>query len=287
MLPRANGIRMTRLPSPRLPSRRAAAARALAAVLALGALPGPARAAAPPSQARLVAGRDEGGRHVAGLEIRLAPQFITYWRDPGDAGVAPTISFAGSTNLRSATLLYPAPRRLAEAGAVAFGYQDSVTFPILVTPSDPARPVDLAVAFDYATCHDLCLPAHADLRVTLDGQPSDAAGTVAAALASVPRPSAVGAPGTPAIAAVLPGAEGGFAVAATGAGAGSELFVEAPEGWAYETGTPTAEGARTVFPVKRVAAPSAAGASPSPLTLTLVTPAGAITVPATPAAAGP
>ena len=282
---------MAHPPSP--PPRRAGAVPALVALLALAALPGAARgaetsgrAAAAPSQARLLAGRDAQGHPVAGLEIRLAPGFITYWRDPGDAGVPPTFSFTGSTNLRSATLLYPAPRRLDEAGAVAFGYTGAVTFPILVTPVDPKQPVALAVAFDYAVCHDICLPAHADLRVSLDGKPSEAADAVAAALASVPRPSALGGPGTPAVAGLVPGADGGFSVTATGAGAGSALFVEAPEGWAYEVGTARQAGAETVFPVKRVERPAGADRLPGPLTVTLVAPSGAVEVPVTLDAAG-
>ena len=280
---------MTRSPPAPPPSRRARAARAAALLLALAPLPGPVRAAGfsarpaeAPSQARLVAGRDEAGLHVAGLEIRLAPQFITYWRDPGDAGVPPTVSFTGSANLKSATLRYPAPQRLDEAGAVAFGYAGAVTFPILVAPLDPGKPVDLAVAIDYATCHDICLPAHAELRLTLDGRPSEAADAVAAALASVPRPSTVGAPGEPGIARLVPGTDGGFSAAATGAGPGSALFVEAPEGWAYEVGTPRQDGAGLVFPVKRVEHPAGADRPSAPLTLTLVAPAGAIEVSAKP-----
>lgn len=269
----------------RPPPHRAGAARMAVAVLALAALPGPARAVDAPgppasarSEARLVAGRDEAGLHVAGLEIRLAPHFITYWRDPGDAGVPPTFSFAGSTNLGSASLRYPAPRRLDEAGAVAFGYTGAVTFPILVTPVDPAKPVELAVAVDYAICHEICLPAHAALRLSLDGRPSEAAEDVAAALAAVPRPSAVGASGTPAVAGVERDLDGGFAVAATGAEDGSALFVEAPEGWAYAVGAARRDGARAVFPVKRVEHPAGAERPPGPLTLTLVAPAGAVAV---------
>ena len=35
----------------------------------------------------------------AGLEIRMAPGWHTYWRDPGDAGLSPTVDWKGSTNL--------------------------------------------------------------------------------------------------------------------------------------------------------------------------------------------
>lgn len=221
---------------------------------------------------------------LAGLEIGLAPHFITYWRDPGDAGVPPRFSFAGSTNLKSAAVRYPAPRSLDEAGAKAFGYERGVIFPIEVEPIDPSRPVELAVALDYAACHEICLPAHADLGLRLDGEAGVEAGVeavrVRAALAAVPRPSALGASGPPSIAAVRPDADGGFSVevdVAEPATDGLTLFVEGPEGWAYGAGSPVGAGnGRAAFPVKLLEHPGGALRPTEPVVLTLVAPGGAV-----------
>ncbi len=280
---------LPRPPSPLRPALRGA----VALLLAASALPRAAVAAeASPwaigaqSRARLIgAGAGPGGRGLlAGLEIRLEPHFITYWRDPGDAGVPPTFSFAGSTNLKSATPRYPAPSRLDEAGETAFGYEDDVVFPILVEPADPSKPVDLAVTLDYAACHDICLPAHAGLRVALGRDPAPEAARVRDALAAVPRPAAVGAPGpVPAVLAVTaPGADGAFAVRAALPDTGGTLFVEAPEGWAYAAGPSAPDGpGRALFPVKRLDAPKGEARPASPLTLTLTSAAGAVEVPVT------
>jgi DsbC/DsbD-like thiol-disulfide interchange protein len=233
------------------------------------------------SQARLIEGESPPGGpdRLAGLEIRLEPQFITYWRDPGDAGVAPSFSFAGSTNLKSATVLYPVPRRLDEAGAVAFGYEGDVTFPIRIEAEDPSRPVGLKVAFDYAACHDICLPAHADLHLDLDGRASAVAGRVSDALAAVPRRASIGAAASPAIRHVTPGHDGGFSVTASGADAGSTLFVEAPEGFAYAVEPSQSSTGGRMFPVKRLDHPKGVEQPPAPVILTLATSAGAIEVP--------
>ena len=260
--------------------------RALAAALLASTVPAAALAAdASPwargtqSQARLVdGGRAPSGGLLAGLEIRLQPHFITYWRDPGDAGVPPTFSFAGSTNLKSATVRYPAPRSIDEAGDKAFGYEDAVTFPILVEPSDPSKPVGLAVTLDYAACHDVCLPAHADLKLALDGQPSPEATRVREALSDVPRPGTVGGGGAPAVRSVVPGPDGGFTVTTSGTGRDGSLFVEAPEGWAYAAGAPDVAGGAAVFPVKRLDHPKGAETPPAPVILTLTAPTGAVEV---------
>ena len=51
----------------------------------------------------------------AGIEIRLKTGWHTYWRYPGDAGVPPQFDFAGSQNVKSVDVLWPAPQRLPEA----------------------------------------------------------------------------------------------------------------------------------------------------------------------------
>ncbi len=94
------------------------------------------------SDARLVA----AGGALAGFEIRLAPGAITYWRDPGEAGVPPTFDFSGSDNVAKVEPVFPAPKRIQEAdGSEAFGYDAGVVIPLIVEPRDPAKPVTLAL----------------------------------------------------------------------------------------------------------------------------------------------
>ena len=134
--------------------------------LALLALGGPAMADpfasnwAPSlkSEARLIA----DGSGQAGFQIELAAGAITYWRDPGDAGVPPTFDFSRSTNVASAKVDFPAPRRIAESdGSEAFGYERGVVFPVRVQAADPSKPVTLALDANYAVCEKICLPARA------------------------------------------------------------------------------------------------------------------------------
>ena len=112
------------------------------------------------SEARLVA----AGGALAGFEIRLAPGAITYWRDPGEAGVPPTFDFSGSDNVAKVEPVFPAPKRIHEAdGSEAFGYEAGVIIPLIVERRDPAKPVTLALDASYAVCEKLCLPAEAKL----------------------------------------------------------------------------------------------------------------------------
>jgi DsbC/DsbD-like thiol-disulfide interchange protein len=108
------------------------------------------------------------GFYRAGIEIRLDPGALTYWRMPGGAGVPPVFSFEGSANTDGIAVSYPAPMRMDEDGTEAFGYRGSVTFPLHVTPKDATRPVLLVVTLSYAVCARICLPAKAEARLLLD-----------------------------------------------------------------------------------------------------------------------
>ena len=143
-------------------------------------------ATAAKSEARLVA----AGGALAGFEIRLAPGAITYWRDPGDAGVPPTFDFSGSDNVAKRRAGVPGAeadprgRRRARRSATTA----SVVIPLKVEPRDPAKPVTLALHADYAVCEKLCLPAEAKLTLTLPGAVSPYAPQSRRRCAAAPRP---------------------------------------------------------------------------------------------------
>jgi DsbC/DsbD-like thiol-disulfide interchange protein len=194
------------------------------------------------SQARLVAASAE----LAGLEIKLAPGAITYWRDPGDAGLPPTFDFSGSTNLASAEPVFPAPKRIPESdGGVAYGYDSAVTFPIRVVSADAAKPVMLALAVHYAVCEKVCLPAQARLSLALPVKTtSPNAGAVEAALALAPEPKTLAELG--ASLAPIDAASWRFCAPAQ-PGSARDLFVEAPEGWWMTTQSEPPSDGRACF----------------------------------------
>lgn len=146
------------------------------------------------SAIRLIAGADSGGVRHAGVELKLQPGWHTYWRYPGDSGVPPQFDFAGSDNLKTAQVLYPAPQLHRDEAGETIGYSGDVIFPIMVTPIDASRPVRLHLAMDYAVCAKMCVPASGKVSVTL---PPDGAAIPAlqAAFARVPEKRSAAAAG--------------------------------------------------------------------------------------------
>ena len=193
------------------------------------------------SRTRLIA----GGGDLAGFEVALTPGAITYWRDPGEAGLPPTLDFSGSDNVASVEPEFPAPKRIKEAdGGEAFGYDGSVVFPLRVKPRDPTKPATLKLNADFAVCEKVCLPAKAHLELKLPSAAgSPLAGAIEAALATVPR--AVPSKDFGALEAL--GADSWRLCSAHDDGPPRDLFVEAPEGWWLKTAPAQANGGRDCF----------------------------------------
>jgi DsbC/DsbD-like thiol-disulfide interchange protein len=141
------------------------------------------------SAVRLVSGANNSGdAHLrAGIEIKMQPGWKTYWRYPGDSGVPPHFDFSGSENLKTATVLYPAPHLFTDETGQSLGYKDRIIFPLVISPQQPGRPVRLRLKADYAVCEKLCVPAEGRAELTLTPGDSSQDSALAAAEARVPK----------------------------------------------------------------------------------------------------
>ena len=149
------------------------------------------------SSARLIAARpdDEAGVRTfrAGIEIKLKPGWHTYWRYPGDSGVPPVMDFSRSQNVKTVTMLFPAPTRFPDGGGgSSIGYQGDVILPLHVVAQDSAKPMILRLKLDYAACEKLCVPATAQLELALTGKDSAQDQAVGSAEARVPKSAKIG-----------------------------------------------------------------------------------------------
>lgn len=81
----------------------------------------------------------------------------TYWKNPGDAGIASTFKFSKETK----SYEWPAPHKYVEAGDIlTIGYSDVQHFFF----DDISGPFDLAVG--VLICKDICIPGEAKLSMT-------------------------------------------------------------------------------------------------------------------------
>ncbi|MEK4033377.1 protein-disulfide reductase DsbD domain-containing protein [Methylocystis sp. IM3] len=218
-------------------ARRALPAALFAAGAALSVGPGLAAeadfATAPAkgsvSAVRLLsAGPMQDGAYRAGVEIALDPKTVTYWRQPGEAGSPPVFDFSKSANVASVEPVFPLPKHIDEAGTIVAGYDETVIFPLKVTPKDPKAPATLAMKLDYAACGKICLPAKAELSLAL---PQTGASPYAGAIAAAEKqaPVKIGAAEARKRLAVTKTGEGVWRVGLSGSGKAQDVFAEVKE----------------------------------------------------------
>lgn len=201
-------------------------------------------------RARLISGVDATGDLATlplGLDIQLAPHWKTYWRTPGTAGFPVSIDWSGSTNLKSASIAWPAPMRFEYAGIETFGYTDALVLPITATPETPGQPVSLKAQISMMACAELCIPFNFEVALEVPAgiaSSSEYASSLGTWQKRVPQTTH-----TQLGINDVRRTENGYSVTVTAdppLGAAPELIVEAPSGLMY--GTP-ARPAGTSSPV--------------------------------------
>ncbi|CZV83843.1 protein-disulfide reductase DsbD family protein [Enterobacter cloacae] len=114
---------------------------------------------------RFQAERDHD-RIIGLLSVELQPGWKTYWRSPGEGGVAPKISWPQGVK---DTWYWPVPSRFDISGLTTQGYHDSVTIPITIAGTD-ADVLDATLTLP--TCSNVCLltdyKLHLDFRAPAD-----------------------------------------------------------------------------------------------------------------------
>lgn len=91
------------------------------------------------------------------VQIKLEDGWKTYWRSPGEGGIAPAFDFSASSNIRDLSWGWPAPKRYPVAGVETIGYKGEVSFPVTVHLENFTRPALLKGVLTLASCTTICV----------------------------------------------------------------------------------------------------------------------------------
>ncbi len=137
------------------------------------------------------------GRVGAGLELKMAAGWHTYWKNPGASGISPSFDWTGSANFKPLTPLFEAPLRFKDMVGDYFGYQSRT---IIALPLKPVRTKNIAelpeaerppnakagelaysnmplrrgeqmhvkLKVDLGVCRDICLPVQFNFTLAAD-----------------------------------------------------------------------------------------------------------------------
>ncbi len=103
-----------------------------------------------------------GKPFTAGLFLRMAPGWHTYWKFSGDAGLPTEIKWKLPPGWKVGEIEWPIPLKTNDPGDIqTYGYQDEILLMQEITP--PAKidisPVKLSAEANWLVCEKICLSA--------------------------------------------------------------------------------------------------------------------------------
>lgn len=115
------------------------------------------------------------------IDVKLENGWKTYWRSPGEGGVAPAITWKGESP--AVDWFWPTPARFDVAGITTQGYHQQVTFVLAVRG---AAPDHLAGVLTLSTCSNVCLLTDYPFSLAASSQDAGFAHDYAQAMGRVP-----------------------------------------------------------------------------------------------------
>lgn len=106
------------------------------------------------------------GTTMVALELDMPQSTKTYWRVPGESGIATEIDTAGSTGVSSHEVLWPYPMIEVADGLTDFVYRGPTVLPIELKLE--AERANLEASVLMGVCSDICVPAMARFSLPLD-----------------------------------------------------------------------------------------------------------------------
>ncbi len=113
-------------------------------------------------------GYQPGQPITVGIEVKLFDGWHTYWRNPGDSGMATTVDWKLPEGWKAGPLQYPTPARMVLGVALMFGYEEEVLFQAQLTP--PAGftgPAKVTADLGMLVCLEECRPANGSIEFTI------------------------------------------------------------------------------------------------------------------------
>ena len=111
-----------------------------------------------------------GKPFTAGLLLRMVPNWHTYWKFPGDAGLPTEITWKLPDGWKAGEIRWPIPLKLDEPGGIQiYGYHDEVLLLQEITPPASLKDsnVQLAAEATWLVCEKICIPGSAKLQLEL------------------------------------------------------------------------------------------------------------------------
>lgn len=105
------------------------------------------------------------------IHMSIAKNWHAYWKNPGDAGMAPMVTWNLPEGFTADQLQWPTPKRFDLSSAIGFGYEDEIILLTQITAPasfNQSSPVKISADIRWVVCDDsTCLPGEATIDLSL------------------------------------------------------------------------------------------------------------------------
>lgn len=104
-----------------------------------------------------------------GLRIEHAPDWHTYWRNPGDSGLPIELRWTLPAGVQAGAIAWPTPRKFPIGELANYGYDGTLLLPVPVTigAAFSEGTLDVQVHATWLICRRECIPEEARLHLSL------------------------------------------------------------------------------------------------------------------------
>src|SRR5665213_1349515 len=106
----------------------------------------------------------------AAVDMKMEPGWHTYWKNPGEAGIATAIKWQLPPGVTAGEIQWPLPKKIPPAEVTTYGYTNEVMLlvPLTLASNLSAGPIDLKGNVSWLECKDVCIPANQDVEEKLN-----------------------------------------------------------------------------------------------------------------------
>jgi thiol:disulfide interchange protein DsbD len=110
-----------------------------------------------------------GDTVLAGVHLKMETGWHTYWKNPGDAGMATKIVWQLPPGVTNGDVQWPLPKKLPPEEVTTYGYDEEVVLlvPLKLAADLKPGPLDLKAKVSWLECKEQCIPAGAEVQATL------------------------------------------------------------------------------------------------------------------------
>lgn len=109
-------------------------------------------------------------RFYLGVRFSISPGWYIYWRNPGDAGLAPEMRISLPRFFKAEDVKFPIPKKIVHEGVTSFGYYEEVVLliPVHIASVEAVRKQNVfKIQINWLACNKSCVPGNATVEYRL------------------------------------------------------------------------------------------------------------------------